>query len=111
MGANTWTRSSGDEGALSGIKNWQGNWANSTLYVIGDGVFLTATGSTYICIQQHTSSISLNQPDTGSDWETYWDLVAQGSNDGSTYSVIDFTNNFTPTIDISQYQQFNITIG
>lgn len=83
MGINTWTRASGDEGALSGIKYWQGDWADLTLYVVGDGVYHAGTGSSYVCILKHTAAAATNEPGTGSSWETNWELVAEGG-EGST---------------------------
>jgi len=83
MGEFTWTRSTGDEGAVSGIKYWQGDWVNSTLYVIGDGVFNPATGSSYVCTAQHTAVTATNKPGSGSAWTDSWDLVMEGGT-GST---------------------------
>ena len=78
MGEFTWTRSTGDEGAVSGIKYWQGDWVTSTLYVIGDGVRGATAGGVYICTQQHTAGAS-TEPGTGASWADYWDLMATGA--------------------------------
>lgn len=81
MGANNWTRSGGDDAAVAGIKFWQGDWATSTLYVKGDGVYQPDNGSSYVCIDQHTSG-ALSEPGVGADTANYWELIARGGEDG-----------------------------
>jgi hypothetical protein len=78
MAENSWTRGGGEDAALAGIKYWQGTWVTATLYVKGDGVYNPTTGSSYVCIVQHTASSSVNKPGEGSDWSDYWNLVARG---------------------------------
>ncbi len=77
MGQNSWTKKDGSL-ALAGIKYWQGNWANGTLYAPGDGVYNSATGSSYVCKLEHTAATADNKPGSGTSWATYWDVIASG---------------------------------
>lgn len=89
MGDSTWTRSGGDTAAMAGIRFWQGAWSVSTLYIVGDGVYNPDTGSSYVCVQQHTS-VAADEPGVGANTATYWELVAKGDSDG-------FTITYSPT--------------
>ena len=79
MGEFTWTRATGDESAVSGIKKWQEQWVTSTLYVIGDGVYNSATGTSYVCLVQHTAGATDDEPGVGATEATYWSEVAVGA--------------------------------
>jgi hypothetical protein len=65
---------------------WQGAWAVSIPYSVNDAV--EDDGSSYICIQGHTSSAG-DEPGTGGDWETYWDLFAQSGYSEDISQIID----------------------
>jgi len=56
-------------------------WASSTLYLVNDLVNRydpsTKYVNQYICIKQHTSNLNINQPVTGTDWTTYWEVYSQ----------------------------------
>ena len=86
MGDNSWTRGSGEEAALSGIKYWQGDWVNLTHYVRGDGVYNTTTGSSYVCILEHDAATATNKPGSGSSWQTYWHIIAAGAVGSTGYT-------------------------
>ena len=61
--------------------NWQGIWDNATEYFTGDVV--ERAGSSFIAVAETTN----NDPST--DDGTYWNLVAQGSNDTVTTTAGD----------------------
>ncbi|MFC2009330.1 carbohydrate-binding protein [Chloroflexota bacterium] len=69
----------GPRGAAGGSMAWEGSWAFSTAYTVDDAV--ENDGSSYICIQVHTSSAG-NEPGVGASWETYWNLFAQAGDTG-----------------------------
>ena len=46
------------------------DWGNSKAYVVGDHVW--SFNHIYTCILNHTSNLSNDQPDTGTNWATYW---------------------------------------
>ncbi len=50
--------------------SWQGEWADATPYLEGDAVQYDR--SSYLCIQEHTSSPSDSPP------HAYWDIMADG---------------------------------
>ena len=75
-----WTKENGSTGVIAGITKWQGAWATSTAYKIGDGV--QNDGSSYVCIAEHTSGAT-TEPGTGASWETYWSLLASKGDAGS----------------------------
>lgn len=56
------------------LLEWEGLWATSTAYHVGS--LVETGGSSFICILAHTSTV-FDQPGTGINWHTYWDLVAQ----------------------------------
>ncbi|MFC1924090.1 carbohydrate-binding protein [Chloroflexota bacterium] len=70
----------GPQGAAGGSMAWQGVWISATSYSVDDAV--ENDGSSYICIQEHTSFAG-NEPGVGGSWETYWDLFAQAGADGA----------------------------
>lgn len=81
--------------------NWRGAWATSTYY----GLFDSAEndGSSYICVQAHTSGAA-SEPGTGGSWTDYWELVASvgspgapGPSDASGINVSGEPGNYTPT--------------
>lgn len=84
MGQNDWTKRDGTL-ALAGIKYWRSAWVNGTLYAPGDGVYVSATGKTYICILEHTAATATNKPETDV-WATYWDIVASGPTGSTGYT-------------------------
>lgn len=49
-----------------------GYWQDATAYVTGDTVAQYYTGEVYICISGHTSSAANDEPETGTNWATYW---------------------------------------
>ena len=49
----------------------KGNWNSGTNYIIGDSVFYSTNGCSYICKSSHTSSSSIVPTNT-----TYWDKLA-----------------------------------
>lgn len=53
-------------------------------YKINDVV--SNDGSSYICIQDHTSGTT-TEPGTGASWTTYWELAAQMGNQGNQGSA------------------------
>ena len=53
---------------------WKGPWLTATPYIIKDGV--SNGGSSYICTSAHTSG-SISEPGAGSNWESYWDVIAE----------------------------------
>ena len=54
---------------------WTGDWATGMTYKGGDGI--QYEGSSYICLQDHTSSLSNAPPNS-----TYWDIMAVKGEDG-----------------------------
>ncbi|MDB4871973.1 MAG: hypothetical protein JWL97_2977 [Gemmatimonadales bacterium] len=50
-------------------------WANGVLYNVGD--VRSQGGVNYICALGHNSATALNQPGTGTNWQSYW--YASGS--------------------------------
>jgi len=68
----------GPQGAAGRSIAWQGVWISATSYLVDDAV--ENDGSSYICIQEHTSFAG-NEPGAGGSWEAYWDLFAQGGAD------------------------------
>ena len=78
MGNGLWTKRNSTL-SLAGIKFWRAAWTNSTTYVAGDGVYNSATGASYVCILGHTSNTSNDKPGSGSSWQTYWSVIAQGA--------------------------------
>ena len=73
--------SKGDKGDAGepGI-TWLGAWADGTAYVVGDSV--SADGRMYIATAGHTAAVE-NQPGTGANWGTVWDLAADKGADGT----------------------------
>lgn len=71
----------GQQGAAgpTGI-SWLGAWALSTGYALRDVV--SNNGSSYICIQAHTSSAT-DEPGVGANTATYWEVLAEKGVDGS----------------------------
>jgi hypothetical protein len=65
----------GDKGATGDGINWTGNWSSATTYNIGDGVFDTTAGSSFICILGHTN----HEPPNA----TYWNMMAEAGAAGS----------------------------
>ena len=57
-------------------KLWRGAWTQGTTYSIGDGVFYS--GSSYVCLQDHTASLSNDPP------SVFWDMLAQKGATGPT---------------------------
>lgn len=80
-----WQYENGSEATIAGIQNWQGAWALTTAYKIGDGV--ENDGTSYVCTAEHTSDAD-KEPGTGADWADYWDLLAQGASGGSDADAI-----------------------
>lgn len=74
MARDQWTSRDGGL-ALAGIKYWRGAWVNTTLYAPGDGVFNSATGTSYVCLLEHTSVTADNKPGSGTSQATYWDVI------------------------------------
>lgn len=84
--AAEWTTSENEQVPLSGIKRWLGDWVNGTLYVKGDGVYNAGTGTSYICILEHTAATSTNKPGTGSSQATYWHILSAGPTGPTGYT-------------------------
>lgn len=61
--------------------SWEGSWALSTSYSTNE--LVANDGSTYICVDPHTSSAG-DEPGTGASWEDYWELVASKGDTGAT---------------------------
>ena len=57
---------------FTGGINWHGAWSDVTAYVTGDGV--SRSGSSYVCISNHT-----NQPPPNA---TYWGVLSQAGGAG-----------------------------
>jgi len=55
----------------------KGTWASGTNYIIGDIVFYSTNGCSYICKSSHTSSSSIVPTNT-----TYWDKIADKGEKG-----------------------------
>lgn len=73
--------STGDLRGADGLTvNWVGDWALSTAYAVNDAV--ANNGSSYICIQAHTSSAT-DEPGVGANTATYWDVLAEKGADGA----------------------------
>lgn len=85
MATNQWTSRDGSL-ALSGIKNWLGAWLNATLYVPGNGVYNSATGSSYVCIVEHTSNTANDKPGSGTNQAIYWSVIAAGTTGTTGYT-------------------------
>ena len=84
MGQNEWTKRDGSL-SLAGIKYWRAAWTNGTLYAPGDGVYVSTTGKTYVCILEHTAATATNKPETDV-WATYWSVVASGPTGSTGYT-------------------------
>lgn len=76
----------GQQGAAgpTGI-SWLGAWALSTDFAPRDVV--SNNGSSYICIQAHTSSIT-DEPGVGANTATYWEVLAEKGADGSGIGTV-----------------------
>jgi hypothetical protein len=59
----------------SGVTNWTGAWTTATGYTTGDSV--SAGGTTYVAIQNHTSGAT-SEPGVGANWEDYWQVLQSG---------------------------------
>ncbi len=53
---------------------WRGAWATSTAYAVANVV--RNNGSSYVCVQAHTSGSDDDEPGSGANMATYWDLLA-----------------------------------
>ncbi len=53
---------------------WRGAWATSTAYAVANVV--RNNGSSYVCVQAHTSGVDDDEPGSGANMATYWDLLA-----------------------------------
>ena len=60
---------------------WQGGWQTAAAYVANDVV--ENDGSSYVCILDHTSGATDDEPGVGATQATYWDLVAAAGADGA----------------------------
>jgi uncharacterized protein (TIGR02145 family) len=69
----------GDTTEVYSTINWRGEWEAGVKYVIGDGV--QNSGSSYICILEHTSSFDNDPP-----YESHWSLLASKGDTGG-YTV------------------------
>lgn len=76
----------GQQGAAgpTGI-SWRGTWALSTGYALRDVV--SNNGSSYICVQAHTSSAT-DEPGVGANTATYWELLAEKGADGAGVGTV-----------------------
>lgn len=85
--------STGDLRGADGLTvTWQGDWALSTAYALNDSV--ANNGSSYICIEAHTSSAT-DEPGVGVNTATYWGVLAEKGADGTgagTVTSIDITD-------------------
>ncbi|MEE8579231.1 MAG: carbohydrate-binding protein, partial [Hyphomicrobium sp.] len=53
---------------------WRGTWVTSTAYAVANVV--RNNGSSYVCVQAHTSGSDHDEPGSGANTATYWDLLA-----------------------------------
>lgn len=100
VGANTATywqllASAGVDGETL---NWEGAWQTSTAYSLYDAV--SNGGSSYICIQAHTSSAS-DEPGVGANTATYWNVLAQKGASGAGTGDLLAANNLSDVDDAS----------
>ncbi len=80
----------GDQGEI-GI-NWRGTWASAENYSERDAVY--ENGSSYVCIQDHTSDSDNKPPDA-----SYWEIMAQkGASGAGTGDVIGPSSSVTGNI-------------
>jgi hypothetical protein len=68
------------EAGSPGITWIDGGWVVSTWYYTGDA--LNNDGSSYISLSTHLSD-STTEPGVGVYWATYWELIAEGGEDGT----------------------------
>lgn len=61
--------------AASAHNHLKGSWALDTVVLIGD--WYQNDGGTYEALVDHTATAD-DEPGTGVNWETYWQIVAQG---------------------------------
>jgi hypothetical protein len=54
--------------------NWQGDWSNTTAYVLKDAVYSATQGAAYICVQPHTNKAVTDA--------AYWQLIAARGTQG-----------------------------
>lgn len=60
---------------------WNGDWADSTAYVVGDCV--RGSSGAYVCKSPHTGpGDGSTRPETGANWLQYWDLYAADATGG-----------------------------
>lgn len=72
---------------------WRGSWSSGTDYSATEAV--QHGGSSYICTLSHTASAD-NEPGTGADWPSYWDLLAQEGGGAATFlDLTDTPNSYT----------------
>ena len=63
------------DGQAGNIAAFQdGAWATSTAYAAANVV--RNNGSSYVCVQAHTSGSGDDEPGVGANTATYWDLLA-----------------------------------
>lgn len=65
--------------------NWTGVWLIGQNYNVGDGV--KSSGSSYICTGIHTS-LTVNRPGTGVNFEGVWDYLALGTEDSLNLGLL-----------------------
>lgn len=75
-GATGPTGPQGPQGDPGGVTTWEGAWTTSTSYQTSDAV--SHNGTSYVARQDHTSGAT-SEPGVGASWETYWMVLAEGS--------------------------------
>lgn len=75
---------------------WKGAWATATSYVVDDAA--RRNGSSYVCIQAHTSDAS-SEPGVGGNWGDYWQLMAAKGDAGAGTGDMLAANNLNDVAD------------
>jgi len=71
---------------------WQGAWATATAYAVDDAV--ENNGSSFVCIQGHSSGSDDDEPGVGANTATYWGLLAAKGADAMNYAEDDLISGF-----------------
>lgn len=60
----------------------RGAWATETAYLVND--YVVSSGTSYVCIQAHTSGDTDDQPGVGATAATYWSVLAAKGDTGAS---------------------------
>jgi hypothetical protein len=74
---------------LATVPNWEGSWVTATAYVVND--LVRDNGSTYICVEAHTSGTFATDL-SGGKWELFAQQGAAGAGTGDMLAANDLSD-------------------